>query len=337
MIDPGFTTEAMSSVFSAESRVSTMVQVESMLAATQASCGVIPQVAAADIVAELLGPVGDPDAVLADGWTLGSPVVALLDRLRARLPSESAPWLHYGATSQDIIDTAMMLQVGRANKLIVKVARSVTDRLAEHRIDFGDAASVTRTLMQPAEPHTFAYRIDRWRDPLLNRIAALEAQQRFLQLGGASGDRQVDDVAKQMAAELGLCTRTTWHTDREPIVAMVFRVNQLVQWAAKIAGDLIVLGQPELGEVSIRAGGSTAMAHKRNPIDAIRARAAAAANDGVASIVLRSPTHEFERAAGAWQAEWFAVPLVYQTAAASLYALDAAVQSLTVPPGRRRD
>ena len=111
---------------------------------------------------------------------------------------------------------------------------------------------------------------------------------------------------------------------------MVNTVERTVAAAAKVAHDLILLSQPEIGEISMRAGGSSAMAHKRNPTDAIRCLAAADACSGVASTITRARPHELERAAGSWHAEWFALPAVFHTAGASLASLVAAATSATV-------
>ena len=125
-----------------------------------------------------------------------------------------------------------------------------------------------------------------------------------------------------VARRLGLAAIDyAWHTDRAPIGEVISLVERTVSWVAKIAHDVALLSQPELGEVEVRAGSSSAMAHKRNPIDAVRALAAADACHGAASICTAARPHEFERAAGSWHAEWFAIPLVLHTAAAALDAL----------------
>ena len=121
-----------------------------------------------------------------------------------------------------------------------------------------------------------------------------------------------------------------WHTDRAPIIALVDIATDLARWAAKVGGDIAQLVQ--LGEITTRAGGSSAAAGKRNPIDAMRATAAAEVCLGVATVITHAKPHELERGLGSWHAEWFAVPLVFQTAGAAMEAIGAALASLDVEP-----
>ena len=129
-----------------------------------------------------------------------------------------------------------------------------------------------------------------------------------MQLGGLIGDRMsiADDVVDGVADRLGLDSRPPWHTDRAPVIDIVNAVTDLARWAAKVAVDIAHLVQ--LGEITTRAGGSSAAAGKRNPIDAMRATAAAEACLGVATVVLHAKPHELERGLGSWHAEWFAAP-----------------------------
>lgn len=329
-IDPGFTTPAMDAVFSASSRVSAMLRVEAALAAAQAASGVIPAAAAQAIVAACAKGMDDAAMILAEGWVEGTPVLPLLTRLRARLPDEAGAWAHHGVTTQDIVDTATMLQMRDGSVHLVAGAFRIVATLRSLIERSGSIAVSARTFLQPAEPTTFGYRAARWLGPMAEMGYELTLTPWALQLSGAIGDRAVDDVATKMAAALGLVPFPTWHTDRRRLKQSIQAVSAVTAWGAKIARDLVILAQPEIGEAVMRAGGSTAMPHKRNPIDAMRAIAAAEANEGVASIVLRSSPHELERSVGGWHAEWFAIPLVFQTAGATLAATGDALAGLAI-------
>jgi 3-carboxy-cis,cis-muconate cycloisomerase len=138
------------------------------------------------------------------------------------------------------------------------------------------------------------------------------------------------EVVNAVAANLTLDSRLPWHTDRSPVVGVVTYLTDIARWAEKVGIDIAQLVQ--LGEVTTRAGGSSAAAGKRNPIDAMRAAAAAQACCGIATVITHAKPHELERGLGSWHAEWFALPLVFQTAAASLESISAALASLEVEP-----
>ena len=139
-----------------------------------------------------------------------------------------------------------------------------------------------------------------------------------------------DDVVDSVATSLGLHPARPWHTDRAPVVSAVNVATGFARWASKIGVDIAQLVQ--LGEITTRAGGSSAAAGKRNPIDAMRALAAAEACTGIATVITHSKPHELERGLGSWHAEWLAVPLVFQTCGAALEAIGSALASLEVEP-----
>jgi 3-carboxy-cis,cis-muconate cycloisomerase len=139
-----------------------------------------------------------------------------------------------------------------------------------------------------------------------------------------------DTVVHALAEELRLAAPPIpWHTDRGPVLRVTNLVERTVTASARIAADLMLLAQPEIGEVQLPSGGSSSMPHKRNPMLAVRALAAARACHGVATVITGAPPHELERAAGSWHAEWFAVPLVFHTASAVLSATRDAVFGVT--------
>lgn len=331
MIDPGFTTPSMAALFSPGARVQTMLRVEAALAVSQAKAGIIPTEAADEIriACERIHP--DPEGLLTEGWIAGTPVLPLLDYLRESLSADGAQSLHLGATTQDIVDTATMCQLLAAAKVLDRQARECAASLRSRLSTFGSTPMMARSFLQLAEPSTFDLRGANWLAPLVDAIESLNRLRFPVQLGGAIGDRLglVDDGGHGFADELDLdpC-EVVWHTDRTPIITIAQSIEALVRWAAKVASDLVFLAQS--GDATMRAGRSTAMPDKRNPIDAVRALAGAASFSGIAAVITAAAPHQLERGAGSWHAEWFALPLLAQTAAATLDAVDQALGSLVI-------
>ena len=333
--DSGFSDPVIERIFNASGRVARMLQFESALATAQADLELIPHEAATAIAAACERSL-DADAIIAAGWSAGTPVIPLINEVRRFLPSGAAEWLHHRATTQDVVDTAMILQVGDATAVVAGTARRIITALESAIERFGDRRVMARTLMQPALPTTFRQRATAgWLAPLQLQVAAVTtaAVNLPIQLGGPIGDGTglPPELVSRVATGLGLVAPAmSWHTDRTPISSMIGILERMVGAAAKVAYDLVLLSQPEIGEVTMRAGGSSSMSQKRNPADAVHALAAADVCGGIASIITRARPHELERAAGSWHAEWFAVPMVFHTATACLNALAVALESMEV-------
>ena len=327
---PGFSTERMDGIFASSSRVAAMASVEAAVAAAQAAAGLIPQRAADAIAAACREPVAID--ILAEGWDVGTPVLGLLRILKSRLPAEAAEVLHHGLTTQDVIDSASMMLVADALRHVDDLARAAANSLRSIIERFGEVATQARSFLQPADVTTVGFRTARWLDQLDAARRRIASTTTPVQLGGLIGDRLhlTEAVVADAAARLGLVAARPWHTDRTPVVEVVAVATDIARWAGKVGGDIAQLVQ--LGEVTTRAGGSSAAAGKRNPIDAMRAMAAAEACLGVATIVTHGKPHELERGLGSWHAEWFALPIVLQTAGAALHATTAALASLEVEP-----
>ena len=302
-----------------------MADVEAVVAFAQGEAGDIPKAAALAIAEATATPI--PAGILESGWEAGTPVVPLLDVLRERLAPDVASHLHHGLTTQDIVDTAAMTLARDSVTEIRRLGTGANASLTSARDRFGATATTARSFLQPASGTTLGFRFDRW-------LAALDALQlaptRFpIQLGGLIGDRAaIGGGVVSLAAE-GLDlddAPRAWHTDRTPVLDLVTLALRYAQWAEKVANDIALL--TAFGEITTRAGGSSAAAGKHNPIDAMRAMAAAEACAGVASIVLLGKPHELERGLGSWHAEWFALPLVFSTAAAAMDAIGASLESL---------
>lgn len=325
---PGFSTQAMDSIWSDQSRVNAMVDVESAVAFAQGEAGDIPKGAAQAIAAAAaVEPV--PTRVLSDGWVAGTPVLPLLDVLRSRLDPSAAEHLHRKLTTQDVVDTATM---SLARDSVAELRRLGTEAKAAltRAIDrFGTIPTQARSFLQPAAETTFAFRVERWMAPL---DALLCFPTRFpVQIGGLIGDRDgiSEEVARLAAGWLELDeAQRAWHSDRTPVLDIVTQALRFAQWAEKVGGDIAILSA--FGEVKTRGGGSSAATGKQNPIDAMRAMAAAEACAGVATIVLTGKPHELERGLGSWHAEWFAVPLVFMTSGAAMEACRESLSSMEV-------
>ncbi len=314
-----------------------MCAVEAAVATAQGAAGDIPGDAAAAIVAACNEPVDV--SILADGWHVGTPVLGLLDVLRSRLPGPAGAYLHRGLTTQDVIDSATMVLVHDALQHLHDLAGDAAASMREIIRRSGNVATPARSFLQAADVTTVGFRTARWLDQL-QQARQRHGPARFpVQLGGLIGDRLgfTDEIVEAAAVNLGLQAVAPWHADRGPIIAVVNVATDLARWADKVGADIAQLVQ--LGEITTRAGGSSAATGKRNPIDAMRAMAAAEVCLGCSTVITHAKPHELERGLGSWHAEWFAVPLVFQTAGAAMEAIGAALgfaRSRAVDAGRRR-
>jgi 3-carboxy-cis,cis-muconate cycloisomerase len=263
----------------------------------------------------------------------GNPVVPLVEALRER----AGPEVHEGATSQDILDTAAMLVARNARSIIatdVRAAEAAANRLAgEHR----DTPIAGRTLMQQALPTTFGAKAAAWGRGLEAAGAALDALRFAAQLGGPVGTFDDAEVVERYARELGLEPAPPWHTERTRIATLASALGITSGAIAKIAGDVVLLAQTEVGEVSeAEPGGSSSMPHKRNPVAAISARACARQAPGLVATLLACMEQEHERAAGAWHAEWAPLRALLTSTGSAASWLRTCLEGLQVHPERMR-
>ncbi len=286
---------------------------EAALALATARVGLIPNEAGAAIAAlcDTVRPeVADLAAAAAAS---GNPVVPLVEALRAAAPPEVADYIHKGATSQDILDTAAMLVARDALGVVLDdltgAGNAAADLAGRHR----DTAMAGRTLLKQALPTTFGLKAAGWMFGL-ELAAGRVAVARMglpIQFGGAAGtwaglDGRGASVARELAAELGLGDPTLpWHTMRVPIADLTMALGCAAGVVGKVARDVTLLAQDEVAEVAEGSpGGSSAMPHKRNPIAAVSALAGASQAPGLVATLLAAMVQEHERAAGAWHAEW---------------------------------
>jgi 3-carboxy-cis,cis-muconate cycloisomerase/3-oxoadipate enol-lactonase len=325
--------------------VRAMLAVEAALATVQGRLGLVPADAVEAIVAACEAGV-DPAAL--DPTATGNPAEPLVRALRAALPEDAAPFVHKGATSQDIVDTAAMLIIRDALGLLLEDLDAGTKRAAGLAVIHRHTILSGRTLLQPALPTTFGLVAAGWLTALHESASALRhvrEQRLAVQFGGAAGTLAAlgDDglaVADALAAELGLAAPTgPWHTDRTRVAEVAGALGTAAGAVAKVARDVALYAQAELGELTDGAdrGGSSTLPQKRNPVAAIAAAAGAAQAPGLVATLLASMPHEFQRAAGAWHAEWRPLRALLEATGSAAHWLRDCLDNLVVHPDRMRD
>ena len=333
--------------------VAAMLRFEAALARAQAAEGLIPE-ATADAIADCCDRVERFDAVriAADSGRAGSVAIPLVKALReavARSDAAAAPFVHFGSTSQDVIDSAMALATREAVDWIEADLDKAVAALLDHATRHAATPMLARTLMQPASVTSFGFKCAGWAAPLVRsrlRIARAAPRALCVQLGGAVGTLAQlhgsgDAVRRRVARELGLRDPgAAWHTQRDEWVALGCEFGLLAGSLGKVALDLSLLGQHEVGEVTEPAepgrGGSSAMPHKRNPVASMVALAAAHRAPQRVAALLGAMPQEHERALGAWQAELAEWPQLVMAAHASVRALATALPGLQVDAARMR-
>lgn len=294
--------------------VRAMLDVEAALARAVTGAGLVPA-SAADAVehaAASLDP--DPDDLGSRSVEGGNPVIPLVRDLVAAVPQEARGAVHYGATSQDVLDTALQLVAKRATGPVLGHLAAAGDAAARLAAAHRDTPAVARTLGQPAVPTTFGLRAAGWLaglDAAWSRLGEVRRSGLAAQLGGAAGTLAAygaagPGVATRLAADLGLTDPAMpWHTERSRVHALGAALGSATAACGKVATDVVLLAQPEVAEVAEgRPGGSSAMPHKRNPTGSVLVVAAARRAPGLVATLLAGGMHELERATGSWHAEW---------------------------------
>ncbi|GAA3857040.1 3-carboxy-cis,cis-muconate cycloisomerase [Saccharothrix violaceirubra] len=265
---------------------------------------------APDVVVAIDALVPDPADLGRAAPVSGTPVVPLVGAIRAALPPDRRAAVHRGATSQDVVDTALSLVASRSLRPILAGLDAVADECARLARDHRDTLITGRTLGQHALPTTFGYKCAGWLVAVHEAADGLRrARDRLaVQFGGAVGTLAAApaDVTDRLAADLGLAAPTLpWHTDRTRIAGLAGALGTAAGVLGKIAGDVVLLAQTEVAEVAEGAGGtSSTMPHKHNPIRAVLVSACARRVPGLVASVLSAMAHEHERATGSWHAEW---------------------------------
>src|SRR5580700_2508732 len=309
----------MLAIFEDHSLIANALAFEAALASAEAECGIIPKQAAAAIGEAVKTAAIDVDELAAQaarGGAFAIPLVKELGRLVAAVDPAAAGHVHFGATSQDVADTALVLQLRSACALLLRDLARLAAALAGSAAAHRGTLMLARTLMQPALPTTLGLKAASWLIAVESGIARLERERDealALQFGGAAGTlaalgKKGPAVARRLGAILALAVPPMpWHTRRDGVAGLAAALGIITGSLGKIARDLSLLSQAELGEIAEPVGqgrgGSSTMPHKRNPVASMVALAAAARAPGLVATMLAAMVQEQERALGGWQAE----------------------------------
>ncbi|MFI5317304.1 MAG: 3-carboxy-cis,cis-muconate cycloisomerase [Myxococcota bacterium] len=346
---PVFSTPELREAFSARAWLQALLDFEAALARVQARAGRIPAGAAAAIGAACRAENFDSQALAEAGLAAGNPVIPLVRALAAALPRDASGFAHFGATSQDALDSALMLLSRRALDLVLVELDALLDTCAALASAQRDTPLPARTLLQHALPTTFGYKVAGWLAALMDaraRLVSLRATGLAVQLGGAAGTLAALEpdalaLAADLARELGLAEPLLpWHAARGRVAELACALGVTAGALGKVALDLALLTQTEVGELREAAGpgrgGSSTLPQKRNPVGAAAALACAKRAPGLVSAVLSAMPQEHERAVGGWQMEWETLPELFRLSGAAATHLGVALRGLEVDAERMR-
>jgi 3-carboxy-cis,cis-muconate cycloisomerase len=321
--------EETSAFFTAEAGIAAMLQFEAALARAESANDVIPEVAAQAISAACAVFKADVPALRAATARDGVAVPELVRQLRATT-GEASPYIHVGATSQDVIDTSLMLRLKPVACLFATRLAAIELRITELQQASGSRPLMGRTRMQAAIQITVGDRLRAWRAPLNGYRETLTELRFPLQFGGAAGTlEKLGDkaaaVRSSLAQELGLVDIEQWHSQRAIIAEFAGLLALISGSLGKFGQDVALMAQAG-GEIALRGGGgSSAMAHKHNPVAAETLVALARFNATQVSAIYHSMVHEQERSGAAWTLEWLVLPqMAIATGAALRLALELA-------------
>jgi len=328
-----FRYEAIDRIFSDSETIQSLLQFEAGLARAEAKTGVIPEVDAHAIADACHAKAFDIEELASQAALSGNIAIPLVKKLTEHVAAnnkDAARFVHWGATSQDAIDTAMVLQLRRALEIMDEDLARIVTPLAGLAHAHRATPIVARTWLQQALPTTFGVIVAGWLDAVLRnraRLSELRAKNLVLQFGGAVGTLAAlsgrgPQVAKALAGQLELSLPALpWHTHRDRLVEVATAIGLCAATLGKIAQDIALHAQTEVGELSEPAGegrgGSSTMPHKRNPVTCASVLAASVRAPGLVTTMLSAMQQEHQRALGGWQAEWETLPeLVCLTAGA---------------------
>ena len=353
LIESLATTPTLAALFSDESVLQAMLEFETALARAESRTGVIPK-DAADAITAAARPCNFDIPSLADAaFRAGTPAIPLVKMLTEQVRKtdvDAARFVHWGATSQDVADSAMSLLLKRAEPLLIGDLSRLDKALEKLSDSHKDTVMLGRTLLQPAPPVTFGLKAAGWlasvrrgRRRLRNafRTAAV------LQFGGASGTlaslgERGPAVAEALRDELGFgeSAAAPWHTQRDELATLICACGVLTGSLGKMARDVSLLMQNEVEEAfepgGDGRGGSSTMPNKRNPTACVLTLAAAHRVPGLVASFLSAMPQEHERGVGGWQAEWPIVAAVVQSTGVAIASMAEAAQGLSVDAKKMR-
>lgn len=314
---PLFRDDEVAGLFDDDAYLRAMLEVEGALARVEAGLGLIPAAAGERISKAARAASPDPRSIGQSIRRDGAPVIALVKALREAVGAETAPYVHWGATTQDIIDTATVLQLRSAVRIMDKRLGALTGCLADLADRHRSTIMAGRTHGQQALPYSFGLKVAGWLAPLVRhrmRLEALRPGVLQLQFGGAAGTlaalgERGWSVMQELAQELGLnLPIMPWHSQRDGFAEFCGWLSLLTASLAKMAQDIILLAQDEVGEVKESGdpdlGGSSTMPQKHNPFLSELIIAAARANASLLAAMHQAMIQEHERGTHGWQVEW---------------------------------
>jgi 3-carboxy-cis,cis-muconate cycloisomerase len=352
LLAPLYSSDEMRAVLDDRARVQRMLDFEAALARAEAAVGIVPA-GHAVMIAEACQARHYDLRTLAEGTiAAGNLAVPLVDALTAEVSKRSkkaAGFVHWGATSQDIIDTAMVLELRAVIDTLFKdldrATKALTTLAGKHRRNM----TMARTLLQQALPMPFGLKLAGYAAALArsrDRLRRLRKEALVLQFGGAAGtlaalDDKGLDVSERLAAQLDLAVPDApWHTHRDRFAEIAAALAILAGTCGKIARDVALLMQSEVGEAfepsAPGRGSSSTLPHKRNPVGATTALSAAMLAPNLAATILNAQFQEHERAVGGWQAEWITFPALALVVSGTLRAVVDIAEGLTVDVERMK-
>ena len=342
-----FSDPAFRDLLSDTRRVAAMVDVEAALARAQAACGIIPQASADAITAAAAALVPDAAALGAGTESAGVPVPALVAQLRKAVGGDAATHVHWGATSQDILDTALALVLREALDLFDTQLAALNEALADLARDHAETLMLARTRMQQAAPTAFGLKVAGWRAPLVRhrrRLSEIRPRLLAVQLGGAAGTLaplgdKGPEVRMKLAAELGLAdSALPWHVQRDALAEFAGWLSGLTGSLGKLGLDIGLMAQSEVGEVresgEAGKGGSSTLPQKSNPVGSEVLVTLARFNAHQVGAVHQAMVQDGERSGSAWSLEWLTLPNMVLAASGAVRHANAIAANLVVDTGR---
>jgi 3-carboxy-cis,cis-muconate cycloisomerase len=328
---PLFSDPKIAAVFSDEQFVQRLLEVEAALAKVEAKLGVIPAEAAEEIVLATTVLRVDFERLQTGTEMAGLPIIELVKQLREQVAGQAAAYVHWGATTQDVMDTALVLQIRAALSRIEDSLLDLIKNLARLADRYRACLMAGRTHAQQALPITFGLKVAGWLAPLLRhrqRLSEIKPRVLVVQLGGAAGTlaslgKLGLKVQQGLAAELNLdLPLMPWHTQRDNLAELAGWLSLVSGSLAKMGQDIILLAQTEVGEVresaDLSRGGSSTMPQKSNPIVSELIIAAARTNASLLASMHQALVQEHERATHSWQVEWLNLPQMFALTSVAL-------------------
>ena len=342
-----FGTAEMREIFSDSGFLARCLDVEAALARAQAGLGLIPEAAAREISARAKPAILDLERLKRETEVVGYPILPLVKQLAAACAGDAGRYVHWGATTQDIMDSALVLQLRAALDLIEGELAAVSAALATLARRYRDTPMAGRTHLQQALPITFGFKAAVWHAPIerdRERLTQMRPRVLVGQFGGAAGTlaslgKEGLAVRAALMRELGLAEPAiTWHVARDGLTEAVLFTGLVTGSLAKIATDVMLMMATELGEAfepfEHGRGGSSTMPQKRNPISSELIVACAKVVRQHGALMLDAMVQDFERATGPWHAEWIALPESFLATAGALRQSKLMLAGLTIDAER---